>query len=185
MCPVFWRSCGRGNRSPIVATRSSSLRNTGRPVKSRAKAADMASAPVRWSGGQTATKPKAYPLEDGCSPGTLYPVWNKGKWRFGINICNDTNYPQAADQLIRQGANLICAPINNMLRPKKAEIWRVRSVENLRGNAMTAGSVTVVRSSFSLTAPSPAVRPNLSRTSPFLIYRKLVRSKKACAAHLS
>jgi predicted amidohydrolase len=139
MCPVFWRSCGRGNRSPIVATRSSSLRNTGRPVKSRAKAADMASAPVRWSGGQTATKPKAYPLEDGCSPGTLYPVWNKGKWRFGINICNDTNYPQAADQLIRQGANLICAPINNMLRPKKAEIWRVRSVENLRGCARRTG----------------------------------------------
>ena len=82
---------------------------------------------------------KVFPIEDGCSPGTQYPVWNEGKWKFGINICNDTNYPEAARQLTRQGANLICAPINNMLRPKKAEIWRVRSVENLQVCARRTG----------------------------------------------
>jgi predicted amidohydrolase len=82
---------------------------------------------------------KAFPIEDGCSPGTEYPVWNNGKWRFGINICNDMNYPQAAEQLTRQGANLICAPNNNVLRPRKAEIWRVRSVENLQACARRTG----------------------------------------------
>jgi 5-aminopentanamidase len=97
------------------------------------------SAMVIESGRSAGIYAKAYPLEDGCSPGSQYPVWNKGKWRFGINICNDTNYPQAADQLTRQGANLICAPINNMLRPKKAEVWRVRSVECLRACARRTG----------------------------------------------
>jgi predicted amidohydrolase len=82
---------------------------------------------------------KAFPIEDGCSPGTEYPVWNEGKWRFGINICNDTNYPEAARWLTDQGANLICAPINNMLRPKKAEIWRARAVENLQACARRTG----------------------------------------------
>jgi predicted amidohydrolase len=82
---------------------------------------------------------KAHPLEDGCSPGTQYPVWEKGTWRFGINICNDTNYPQAADELTRQGAKLICAPINNMLRPEKAEMWRVRSLESLQACARRTG----------------------------------------------
>ena len=82
---------------------------------------------------------KAFPIEDGCCPGTEYPVWNNGKWRFGINICNDMNYPQAAEQLTRQGANLICAPNNNVLRPRKAEIWRVRSVENLQACARRTG----------------------------------------------
>jgi 5-aminopentanamidase len=86
---------------------------------------------------------KAFPLEDGCSAGTQFPVWDKGKWRFGINICNDTNYPQAAEQLTNQGANLICAPINNMLRPRKAEMWRLRSVENLRACARRTGSWVV------------------------------------------
>jgi predicted amidohydrolase len=82
---------------------------------------------------------KAFPLEDGCVAGSEFPVWNHGKWRYGINICNDTNYPQAADALTRQGANLICAPINNTLRPKKADLWRMRSPENLRNVARRTG----------------------------------------------
>jgi len=97
------------------------------------------SAIVIESGRSAGIYAKAHPLEDGCSPGTQYPVWNKGRWKFGIIICNDTNYPQAADQLTRQGANLICVPINNMLRPKKAEMWRVRSVEILRVLARRTG----------------------------------------------
>jgi 5-aminopentanamidase len=79
---------------------------------------------------------KASPIEDGCSPGTQYPVWNKGKWRFGINICNDMNFPHnVEDQLTLQSVNIVCVPINNMLRPRKAEMWRVRSVENLQACA--------------------------------------------------
>ncbi|MFI5015537.1 MAG: carbon-nitrogen hydrolase family protein [Hyphomicrobiales bacterium] len=97
------------------------------------------SAMVIESGRLAGIYAKAFPIEDGCSPGTEYPVWNNGKWRFGINICNDMNYPQAAEQLTRQGANLICAPNNNVLRPRKAEIWRVRSVENLQACARRTG----------------------------------------------
>jgi predicted amidohydrolase len=82
---------------------------------------------------------KAFPLEDGCVAGSEFPVWDRGKWRYGINICNDTNYAEAADQLTRQGAKLICAPINNTLRPKKADLWRERAPENLRSIARRTG----------------------------------------------
>jgi len=82
---------------------------------------------------------KAFPLEDGCCPGNDFPVWNKGKWRYGINICNDTNHPKAAERLKGQGANLICVPINNMLRPAKADMWRVRAVEILQACAQRIG----------------------------------------------
>jgi predicted amidohydrolase len=82
---------------------------------------------------------KAFPIEDGCSPGTRFPVWNKGAWRFGINICNDTNHAEASERLVEQGANLICIPINNMLRPKKAALWRGRAVEALQARARQTG----------------------------------------------
>jgi predicted amidohydrolase len=82
---------------------------------------------------------KTFPLEDGCEPGTHYPVWDKGPWRFGINICNDSNYEEAAEPLTRQGSNLICVLINNMLRPEKADIWRMRAPDNLRARARQTG----------------------------------------------
>ena len=37
------------------------------------------SAVVIENGRSTGVHSKAYTLEDGCSPGTRYPVWNKGK----------------------------------------------------------------------------------------------------------
>lgn len=44
--------------------------------------------------------------------------------RFGINICFDTNFADAAMSVARQGASLILCPANNML-PKPAAIeWR-------------------------------------------------------------
>jgi len=82
---------------------------------------------------------KAFPLVNGCSPGTQYPVWKEGNWNFGINICNDTNHLEATERLTKQGAKLICVPINNMLRPGKAEIWRVRAVEILQACARRTG----------------------------------------------
>lgn len=82
---------------------------------------------------------KAFPIEDGCVAGTEFPVWKRNDWCYGINICNDTNYPEAADALVAQGARLICAPINNTLRPKKADLWRTRSPENLMAAARRAG----------------------------------------------
>jgi predicted amidohydrolase len=41
--------------------------------------------------------------------------------RFGINICHDTNFPQAARKIADLGASLIVCPANNMCRRKTAE----------------------------------------------------------------
>jgi predicted amidohydrolase len=41
--------------------------------------------------------------------------------RFGINICYDTNFPEAARKLANLGASLIVCPANNMLHRMKAE----------------------------------------------------------------
>lgn len=44
--------------------------------------------------------------------------------RFGINICNDTNFPEAARKIGDLGASLIVCPANNMLRRKTAEAFK-------------------------------------------------------------
>jgi predicted amidohydrolase len=41
--------------------------------------------------------------------------------RFGINICYDTNFPEAARKVADCGASLIVCPANNMCRRKTAE----------------------------------------------------------------
>ena len=41
--------------------------------------------------------------------------------RFGINICYDTNFPEAARKVAHLGASLILCPANNMHRRKTAE----------------------------------------------------------------
>ena len=41
--------------------------------------------------------------------------------RFGINICHDTNFPEAARKVANLDASLIVCPANNMLRRKTAE----------------------------------------------------------------
>ena len=43
---------------------------------------------------------------------------------FGINICHDTNFPDAARKVADLGASLIVCPANNMLRRKVAESFR-------------------------------------------------------------
>ncbi|WP_117190658.1 carbon-nitrogen hydrolase family protein [Rhizobium terrae] len=44
--------------------------------------------------------------------------------RFGINICYDTNFPEAARRIADLGASLIVCPTNNMMPRPKAEIFR-------------------------------------------------------------
>ncbi|NEI73331.1 carbon-nitrogen hydrolase family protein [Rhizobium lusitanum] len=75
---------------------------------------------------------KAHPLESGCTPGKDFPVWEEGRWRFGINICGDLRYPYTARRLARKGAGLICNPINLMLRPHKAEKWHRPGISGLQ-----------------------------------------------------
>jgi len=82
---------------------------------------------------------KAHPLESGCSPGTDFPVWEAGRWRFGINICADLRYPYTARRLAQKGAGLICNPINLMLRPHKAEKWHKPGISSLQTCARHTG----------------------------------------------
>lgn len=82
---------------------------------------------------------KQYPNERGVLPGSASPVFEKSGYTYGINICNDANYPACAAELSQQGARLLCYPLNNMLSPATAEKWRSKSIDNLRQRAMETG----------------------------------------------
>jgi predicted amidohydrolase len=56
----------------------------------------------------------------GCAP-TVFQV---NGLRFGINICYDTNFTTAAQDIAALGASLIVCPANNMLPQKAAEKWK-------------------------------------------------------------
>lgn len=46
--------------------------------------------------------------------------------RFGIKICFDTNFAEAAIDVARQGASLLLCPANNMMRRQTATEWEDR-----------------------------------------------------------
>lgn len=74
---------------------------------------------------------KAYPNEPGVTAGSDFPTFVRSGVRYGLNICNDANHQDAADQIACQSADLILYPLNNMLRPETAERWREKSLANL------------------------------------------------------
>ncbi|HMI78792.1 MAG TPA: carbon-nitrogen hydrolase family protein [Ferruginibacter sp.] len=56
--------------------------------------------------------------------GTSYPVFEINKLKFGINICYDTQFPQAAANLTSQGATLILCPSNNIMQYETAAKYK-------------------------------------------------------------
>jgi predicted amidohydrolase len=50
-------------------------------------------------------------------------VFDCGAVRFGINICYDTRFPQAAAAVAAGGAQMLLVPAQNMMRRDKA-FWR-------------------------------------------------------------
>lgn len=60
------------------------------------------------------------------TPGTETPAFEAGGVRFGINICYDTNFPDAARAVADAGATLLVCPANNMMKRANAEHWRDR-----------------------------------------------------------
>lgn len=82
---------------------------------------------------------KAHPNERAFAAGTDFPVFEAGRWSFGVNICNDANFPDTALRISRQGARLLCYPLNNMLAPTTAEKWRERGLSNLKQRALETG----------------------------------------------
>ncbi|MFZ6781367.1 carbon-nitrogen hydrolase family protein [Undibacterium sp. Ji83W] len=82
---------------------------------------------------------KRHPNERGVLAGTASPVFDRSGFSYGINICNDANYPDCAAELSTQGAQLLCYPLNNMLTAATADKWRSKSIDNLRQRAMETG----------------------------------------------
>ncbi|MES2340215.1 MAG: carbon-nitrogen hydrolase family protein [Pseudomonadota bacterium] len=60
------------------------------------------------------------------TPGADAPAFEAGGVRFGVNICYDTNFPDAARKVAETGAALLVCPANNMMARATAEHWRDR-----------------------------------------------------------
>lgn len=66
-------------------------------------------------------------------PGEDYPAFEVEGLKFGINICFDTNFPEAARRVADQGCDLIVCPANNMLPRQIAD--KFKAVHNaVRGD---------------------------------------------------
>lgn len=50
------------------------------------------------------------------------PVFEVGDLRFGLMICNDSNFPELADDMVARGARLLLVPSNNGLRTEIADV---------------------------------------------------------------
>lgn len=64
------------------------------------------------------------PGETAFAPGTETPVFDTDSLCFGIAICFDSNFPEAARRVADQGATLLVCCANNMLPEAKAEAFR-------------------------------------------------------------
>jgi predicted amidohydrolase len=62
--------------------------------------------------------------EGAFSPGHESPIFEIEGLRFGINICYDTNFPDAAQKVVEAGGSLIVCCANNMMPRNKAESFR-------------------------------------------------------------
>jgi predicted amidohydrolase len=56
------------------------------------------------------------------SPGKDLPVFQVGRFDFGIMICNDSNHVELAADLAARGATAVFVPTNNLLPPAKADV---------------------------------------------------------------
>jgi predicted amidohydrolase len=56
------------------------------------------------------------------SAGDESPVFTVGPLSFGIMICNDSNYPKLATDMVVRGARTIFVPSNNSLTPDRANV---------------------------------------------------------------
>ncbi|TAH36709.1 carbon-nitrogen hydrolase family protein [Candidatus Saccharibacteria bacterium] len=74
---------------------------------------------------------KTHPNENIFEAGGDFPVFTTDELKFGVNICNDANYPEAADKLLEGNPRVIFYPLNNRLPLETAAKWRSKHVQNL------------------------------------------------------
>ncbi|SNT50684.1 Carbon-nitrogen hydrolase [Asanoa hainanensis] len=55
--------------------------------------------------------------------GDDYPVFDHHGVRFGVNICYDTRFPEAAAAVAARGAQVLLVPAQNMMRRENAFWW--------------------------------------------------------------
>jgi predicted amidohydrolase len=72
-------------------------------------------------------------------PGVDYPVFEQSGIRYGINICYDANFPDAAAGVAGQGAALLLLPAQNMMLRDNAETWKDRHNAIRRERAVETG----------------------------------------------
>jgi predicted amidohydrolase len=61
--------------------------------------------------------------------GKDYPAFEVKGLKYGINICYDTQFADAAKAIAVQGAQLLLSPAQNMLRRETAEYWKYKHTE--------------------------------------------------------
>ncbi|MEW6736798.1 MAG: carbon-nitrogen hydrolase family protein, partial [Acidobacteriota bacterium] len=98
--------------------------------------------------------------------GNSYPIFEVNGIKFGINICYDTQFPEAAAEVAKQGATLILCPANNMMRRETAEKYKFLHHEIRAKRAVEAGvwmisaDVTGIREGRIAYGPTSALTPN-------------------------
>jgi len=71
------------------------------------------------------------------SAGDQSPIFTIGRLSFGIMICNDSNYPEVAADMVARGAKALLVPSNNSLPPERADVvalTRAVDVQRAREN---------------------------------------------------
>ncbi|HEY1175805.1 MAG TPA: carbon-nitrogen hydrolase family protein [Phytomonospora sp.] len=79
--------------------------------------------------------------------GDAYPTFVAKGVRFGVNICYDTRFAEAAAPVAAQGARLLLVPAQNMMRREVAPYWKDRHhairAERVRETGMWLASADV------------------------------------------
>lgn len=69
--------------------------------------------------------------------GTDYPIFEKRDIKYGINICYDSQFPESAEALTKQGVEVIFCPLNNSLPHITADKWRDQHIKYFVEKAKT------------------------------------------------
>jgi predicted amidohydrolase len=73
------------------------------------------------------------------SSGVDYPVFELNGVKYGINICYDAQFAEAAAAVAAQGASLLLLPAQNMLKIDRANEWKYRHNELRRNRVEETG----------------------------------------------